>query len=43
MASSPPEKFFYVASDLWEVVKQIVKDISPRLLEAMNAEHDLPC
>ena len=43
MASSPPEKFFYVASDLLEVVKQIVKDISPRLLEAMNAEHDLPC
>ena len=43
MASSPPEEFFYVASDLWEVVKQIVNDISPTLLEAMNAEHDLPC
>ena len=43
MASSPPEKYFYVASDLWAVVKQIVKDIAPSLLNAMNAATDLPC
>lgn len=43
VASSPTEKYFYVASDLWAVVKQIVKDIAPSLLNAMNAATDLPC